>query len=66
MFRMFFIIKERDYFGGRTLLVSTKAEDGSKQNTSISPSQLAVVADSADVEILLMDRTQMQFFPEAI
>jgi len=58
LFRNFLDLKERDFFGGRSLIV--KGESG------LEPSQLAVVADSVEVEVLIMERTCMQFFPDSI
>ena len=56
-------MKERDFFGGRSLLIKS---GGSREEGGLEPSQLSVIADSAEVEVLIMDRTQMQFFPDSI
>ena len=37
-----------------------------KGNSVILPSQLCIVADSAEVEVLIMDKSQMPFFPEEV
>lgn len=70
LLRTFFSLQERDYFGGRSLLIEIKpSTDSCKAEIDtafVPPSQLAVIADSADVEVLIMDRQQVQFFPHAI
>jgi hypothetical protein len=47
-------LKERDFFGGKSLLIKA---GGSREEGGLAPSQLAVIADSAEVEVLIMDRT---------
>jgi len=63
LFRNFLDLKETDFFGGRSLIV--KAGD-SEEGSGMDPSQLAVVADSAEVEVLIMERNCLQFFPDSI
>ena len=58
LFYKFFDLSERDYFGGRSLLIEIKPTTDSCKagEVKVDPSQLNVVADSAEVEILIMDR----------
>ena len=55
-FRVFFNLTEREYFGGRL----DQADEGNP------PSKLAVVSDSAEVEILHMEESHLGFFPQDI
>lgn len=76
LFYKFFTLSERDFFGGRSLLIEIKPSTDSgkaptakeegfegesnpeqlKNDMKIDPSQLSVVADSVEVEVLIMDR----------
>ena len=75
----YFKIQPKDYFGGRMLLNSFSDENPiddpeehetgiihNKAGTHIQSSMLTVMADSAEVEILLMDRNNWSFFPENV
>ena len=70
-FLTFFHLAEKDYFGGRVLIAESNiTQEGRVVDENgasiILPSQLSVVADSAEVEVLIMDRSQMPFFPEDV
>ena len=70
-FYSFFNLGPRTYFGGRVLIAeSSVTTDGKEKNKSgvneIPKSQLNVIADSAEVEILIFDKNEIAFFPEDV
>ena len=70
-FLTFFELAKRDYFGGRVLISESNITNEGKLydengNKMIPPSQLSVVADSAEVEVLIMNRSWMSLFPEEV
>ena len=70
-FLTFFELAKRDYFGGRVLISESNITNEGKVydengNKMIPPSQLSVVADSAEVEVLIMNRSWMSLFPEEV
>ena len=67
-------LKERDMFGGRVMCTkshqtgaSQEGAEGQKSATqSHEPAQLSVLADSADVDVFVVDKAKMHLFPEAV
>ena len=68
----YFRLQPRDYFGGRVLFShqiesrDEKSDNEAGGTTQIAPSMLTVMADSSEVEVLIMDKTNWSFFPENI
>ena len=70
-FVTFFDLGPKTYFGGRVLIAeSSVTTEGKEKSASgrdeINPAQLSVVADSADVEVLIFDKSEIAFFPEDV
>ena len=70
-FETFFRLGPKNYFGGRVLIAeSSVTTDGKEKSATgkdeINPSQLSVVADSAEVEVLIFDKNEIAFFPEDV
>jgi len=70
-FFKFFDLGPRTYFGGRVLIAeSSVTTDGKEKGESgqdkIPMSQLSVVAESAEVEVLIFDKSEIAFFPEDV
>mmetsp|Transcript_25404 Transcript_25404/g.33969 ORF Transcript_25404/g.33969 Transcript_25404/m.33969 type:complete len:158 (+) Transcript_25404:222-695(+) len=70
-FVTYFDLGPKTYFGGRVLIAeSSVTTEGKEKSASgrdeIHPAQLSVVADSAEVEILIFDKSEIAFFPEDV
>ena len=70
-FNTFFNLGPKTYFGGRVLIAESSVTTEGKQKSAngqdeISPSQLSVVADSAEVEVLIFEKSEIVFFPEDV
>lgn len=70
-FLPFFKLGPKNYFGGRVLIAESSITTDGKEKTAtgqeiISPAQLTVVADSAEVEVLIFDKNEIAFFPEDV
>ena len=70
-FLTFFKLQEKEHFGGRVLIAESSITNEGKEwdkdgQSFIRPAQLSVVADSAEVEILIMEKNQMPLFPEDV
>ena len=70
-FVTYFDLGPKNYFGGRVLISESSVTTEGKEKSAtghdiIQPSQLSVVANSAEVEILLFDKNEIAFFPEDV
>ena len=70
-FYTFFNLGPKNYFGGRVLIAESSVTTEGKELSAngdyiILPSQLTVVADSTEVEILIFDKSEITFFPEEV
>lgn len=70
-FYTFFDLGPKTYFGGRVLIAeSSVTTEGKVESASgreeISPSQLSVIANSAEVEVLIFNKSEITFFPEDV
>ena len=70
-FYTFFDLGPRTYFGGRVLIAESSVTTEGKEKSAtgkdeIHPAQLSVVADSAEVEVLIFDKSEIAFFPEDV
>jgi len=70
-FFTFFKLGPKCYFGGRVLIAESSITTEGKEKSAtgqdiIKPAQLSVIADSAEVEILIFDKNEIAFFPEDV
>ena len=70
-FLPFYQLGTSDFFGGRVIIAeSSVTMEGKNKNQNgtekILPSQLTVIADSNEVEVLIMDKNLITFFPEDV
>ena len=70
-FYTFYTLGPKSYFGGRVLVAeSSVTTEGKVLNangqTIIQPSQLSVVANSAEVEVLIFNKNEITFLPEEV
>ena len=61
---VFFKLTEGDLFGGRVLV--TKTGDKGENLQMHEPSLLSVVADSSEVEIVLIDKANIHLYSEEV
>ena len=60
---VFFKLIECDMFGGRVLVTKTDQTQNEQLN---EPSLLSVIAESAEVEIILIDKANMHLYSEDV